>query len=92
MDKSFPMLSVSAAVKIAKRTRAAFVTGQMDRDTFLSKRARQSIVAHNRFETLLVRAYPNHKPDFITATVGPRGEILPAREHSTLSHRIQGIA
>lgn len=79
MDKSFPMLSANAAHKIAKRTRMAFVLGQMDSETFMVLRAKQEIVAHNRFETILSRIYPNHKADILAATVGSGGLITTAR-------------
>jgi len=75
MQKSFAMLSSDAAGKAAARTRLQFMSGAMSHDEFLSKRARQEITAHNRFETLLARAYPNHKPNLITATVDAAGFI-----------------
>ena len=51
------------------------MAGQMSHDEFLSKRARQDVVAHNRFETLLARAYPSHKPNLIDAVVSVGGQI-----------------
>jgi hypothetical protein len=84
MDKSFPMLSANAAHKIAKRTRMAFVLGQMDSETFLVKRAKQEIVAHNRFEIILSRIYPNHKADILIASVGAGG-VLTTRPRPDMS-------
>jgi hypothetical protein len=69
------MLSSHAAHKMAMRTRHAFMAGQMSHDEFHAKRARQDIAAHNRFETLLARLYPGHKPDLITATVTSDGRL-----------------
>lgn len=90
MNKSFPMLSAAAAHKLAKRTRMAFVSGQMDRETFFVLRAKQEIVAHNRFETILSRLYPNHKPAILTASVGAGGVIQPSAEPAMFRAR-QGL-
>ncbi len=75
MHRSFAMLSSDAAQKLATRTRHAYIAGQFTHEEFVVKRARQEIVAHNRFETLLARMYPNHKPDLIEATVLAGGII-----------------
>lgn len=80
MTRSFAMLSSDAAHKVAMRTRHQFMAGQMNHEEFLAKRARQEIIAHNRFETLLARAFPSHKPDLILdVTVGPGGTLVPVK-------------
>ncbi|MDR6818461.1 hypothetical protein J2X76_003638 [Neorhizobium sp. 2083] len=75
MHRSFAMLSSDAAHKLAMRTRHAYIAGQFTHEEFVVKRARQEIVAHNRFETLLARMYPNHKPDLIEANVLAGGRV-----------------
>jgi hypothetical protein len=79
MPRSFAMLSADAARKLAMRTRQQFMAGQMSHDEFRLRRARQEVVAHNRFETLLARAYPSHKPDLIEVDFDAVGHVLAVR-------------